>query len=178
VVWLAIGLFYAIRLELWLPYRSIVGKAHLDDLANPGWTIEHVLVATDLSGHGSVFFVVNLADDQGHVGDALIGVINTDQMIKRIAMKNIPLSRSTSSVERMVAAGKFLGFSRNLATPPGQRRWADISTPASTLMALRPSKPPIKASGGSQNFSGRDAALDDWWDGVLSDMSAATRVSP
>jgi predicted acylesterase/phospholipase RssA len=293
--WLPIGLFYAIRLWLWLLYRSVVGTAYLDDLANSDWTIEHVFVATDLGRYGSVFFVANaiqpqvaasssgyfdgrdvaftkvlrattalppilpptrmvlrskprrrnspfasreylwkperaghavkmwladggvtgnlgiqldstlapdnlalleftmshtmsgtpatrtaytcrwhddqiawnccachqetvvvdasgttrrtsrlaermlgvpvlslpflavrslqvmygssLADDQAHGGDVLVGVVSTDQMIKRIAMRNRPLSRSTSSIERMFAAGEFLQFSKDLAKP-------------------------------------------------------------
>jgi hypothetical protein len=59
-----VGLYYALRMWLWLLYRGIVGKAYLDDLAGSDWMIEHVLVATDLSGHGSVFFVVNSIQPQ------------------------------------------------------------------------------------------------------------------
>jgi predicted acylesterase/phospholipase RssA len=63
-IWLPIALFYAVRLWLWLLYRGIVGAAYLDDLANREWTIEHVLVASDLSKHGSVFFLVNAIQAQ------------------------------------------------------------------------------------------------------------------
>jgi hypothetical protein len=69
-----------------------------------------------------VMYGSSLADDQGLAGDELVGVVSTDQMIKRIAMKNQPLSRSTDSKVRMFAAGEFLGFSRSLTLPMMRRR--------------------------------------------------------
>lgn len=64
LIWVVVGLYYALRLWLWLLYRSVVGTAYLDDLAESDWMIEHVLVATDLSGHGSVFFIANAVQPQ------------------------------------------------------------------------------------------------------------------
>ena len=59
LAWIVIALRHAIRLWLWRLYHGVVGAAYLDELADADWHTEHVFVATDLSGHGSVFFVVN-----------------------------------------------------------------------------------------------------------------------
>jgi Patatin-like phospholipase len=391
LVWLPIGLFYAIRLWLWLLYRPIVGGAYLDDLVGCAWTIEHVLVATDLSEHGSVFFLVNairpqvaslakghfdardiafgktlrattalppilpptrlvvrsksrrrdsplddtreylwaprvggdsmtawladggvtgnlgiqldstlapdnlalleiamsktmagtpdtrtkyscrwhddqpawncfeclretfvvdasgtvrptkrlaekllgipllglpvfavrslevmyessLVDDQGHAGDVLVGVVRTDQMIRRIAVQKWPLSSSPDWRVRAAAAGRFVQSSENLATPACQHRmgmsdlmracWAARSASSEVKTRLWAVPAPVaarvvasgylnaclntyrKTHGLPEVFAsadrgirrladllGPDAALDDWWDGVLRDIS-------
>ena len=73
---LIVGVALWVLLRLWLHglYKQIVGSARLDDLTGTGWTIEHVFVATDLSRHGSLFFVTNAI--QAQVVSLLRGVFD------------------------------------------------------------------------------------------------------
>lgn len=57
-------LHFATKLWLRILCRGFVGSACLDDLAGSDWTVEHVFVATDLSEHGSVFFLANAIQPQ------------------------------------------------------------------------------------------------------------------
>jgi len=62
-----------------------------------------------------------LIDDQANVGDRLVGVVRTEQLISRFARKNWPLSRSTSSIDRMTVAGAFIAKLEMMADPKHQR---------------------------------------------------------
>ena len=48
-----------IRVWLSIRFRTLLGKARLGDLAATDWPTQHILVSTDLSHHGSFFFVSN-----------------------------------------------------------------------------------------------------------------------
>ena len=60
----AVLLAYFIRFWLYLLFRALVGDARLDDVGGTGWTVEHVFSATDLSDHGSIFFLTNAIQPQ------------------------------------------------------------------------------------------------------------------
>ena len=59
IIALAVGFHFIVRYWLHILYRGMLGKAYLDDLGGTDWKIEHVFVASDLSEHGSVFFITN-----------------------------------------------------------------------------------------------------------------------
>lgn len=54
----------SVRLWLHLQFKETTGTARLGDLMSTGWRKEHVFVASDLSGHGSFFFVANCIQPQ------------------------------------------------------------------------------------------------------------------
>ncbi len=64
VVVVAVLLGYFVRFWLYLLFRDLVGDARLDDLGGTDWTVEHVFSATDLSDHGSIFFLTNAIQPQ------------------------------------------------------------------------------------------------------------------
>ena len=64
VVAVVIGIQFVFRYWLHLLYREITGKAYLDDLGGTDWEVEHVFVASDLSDHGSAFFIANPVQPQ------------------------------------------------------------------------------------------------------------------
>jgi predicted acylesterase/phospholipase RssA len=68
-----------------------------------------------------VMYESSLIDDQANVGDALVGVVRTEQMVKRVARKNWPLSDSPESAVRMMTAGASIEKMAQLATPAFQR---------------------------------------------------------
>ncbi len=68
-----------------------------------------------------IMYESSLIDDQTNAGDHLVGVVRTEQFASRLAHKNWPLSRSTSSIDRMITAGKFLAKLEHVAVPDFQR---------------------------------------------------------
>jgi len=63
---LIVAVSLRVLFRLWLHglYKQTVGSARLSDLTGTRWTIEHVFVASDLSRHGSLFFVANAIQSQ------------------------------------------------------------------------------------------------------------------
>ncbi len=68
LVTLLLGLRVTLRVaaRLWSTQvlSETIGDARLGDLMGTGWPVEHVFVTSDLSGHGSVFFVANCIQPQ------------------------------------------------------------------------------------------------------------------
>ncbi len=56
---LFVALHYGIRLWLYFLYSGVLGSHRLSCLSKADWQKEHVFVSTDLSEHGSMFFVAN-----------------------------------------------------------------------------------------------------------------------
>jgi hypothetical protein len=75
-----------------------------------------------------VLYESSFVDDQHHAGDVLVGVVRSEQMVQRLALKNSPLSDSQIAPERMMAAGAFLA-TRDLLTDPEFRRVYPGMTP-------------------------------------------------
>lgn len=74
-----------------------------------------------------VLYESSLADDQYHAGDTLIGVVRSDQMVRRLASKNMPLSTSGLADERAYAAGLFLATCDHFADPALRRKKEGMS---------------------------------------------------
>jgi len=62
-----------------------------------------------------------LTDDQALAGDNLIGVVRAQQLIHGHALKRNPVSRSTDSKQRMIAAGSYMQDIENAQTPSFRR---------------------------------------------------------